>query len=36
MQSKIKPDDAITEKQLLDLVFFVLPNKYLQRSPNKI
>jgi len=32
MQGKIKPDDANTEKQLLDLLFLSSPNKYLQSS----
>jgi len=36
MQGKIKPDDVSTEKQSLDLLFSVFPNKHLQRSPNKI
>jgi hypothetical protein len=34
MQGKIKPDDASTEKQSLDLLF-VFPNIHLQRSLNK-
>jgi hypothetical protein len=36
MQGKIKPDNANTKKQSLDLLFFVFPNKHLQRSPTNI
>jgi hypothetical protein len=32
MQDKIKPDDANTEKQSLDLLFLSFTNKYLQSS----
>jgi hypothetical protein len=32
MQGKIKPDDANTEKQSLDLVFFCLPQQVPAKS----
>jgi hypothetical protein len=32
MHGKIKPDDANTEKQSLNLLFLSSPNKYLQSS----